>query len=171
MPIDTHVRVAAWLHIALGILWVSIGAFFGLFFGAFAAFMGAAAHGSAAGVLALIAGFGLLVILFCVKVSTKIIGVWPACLASRIPRRESVYTTLMMSTGLTFGSISALFGFNYGYIDQAQYSILVTVVIASAVIPTVIAQVFFQPREAGLKKWVEIVRQSRAAKRAEVEDV
>ncbi|MCX5893264.1 MAG: cation:proton antiporter [Deltaproteobacteria bacterium] len=120
---------------------------------------------------ALIAGFGLLVILFCVKVSAKIIGVWPACLASRIPRRESVYTTLMMSTGLTFGSISALFGFNYGYIDQAQYSILVTVVIASAVIPTVIAQVFFQPREAGLKKWVEIVHQSRKAKRAEVEDV
>ena len=57
-----------------------------------------------------------------------------------------------MSTGLTFGSISALFGFNYGYIDQAQYSILVTVVIASAVIPTVIAQIFFQPREVGLEK-------------------
>ncbi len=58
----------------------------------------------------------------------------------------------MMATGLTFGSISALFGFNYGYIDQAQYSILVTVVIGSAVIPTVIAQIFFQPREVGLKR-------------------
>ena len=51
-----------------------------------------------------------------------------------------------MATGLTFGSNSALFGYNYGYINQAQYSILVTVVIASAVIPTIIAQVFFQPR-------------------------
>ena len=59
MPIDIHVRIAAWLHIALGILWVSIGLFIGLFFGAFGAFMGAAAHGSATGVLALIAGFGV----------------------------------------------------------------------------------------------------------------
>ena len=66
-----------------------------------------------------------------------------------MPLRESNYTTLMMATGLTFGSISALFGYNYGYIDQDQYSILVTVVIASAVIPTIIAQVFFQPRETG----------------------
>ena len=54
-----------------------------------------------------------------------------------------------MSTGLTFGSIASLFGFNYGYINQAQYSILVTVVIGSAVIPTIIAQVFFQPRKVG----------------------
>jgi Kef-type K+ transport system membrane component KefB len=66
-----------------------------------------------------------------------------------MPLRESNYTTLMMATGLTFGSISALFGYNYGYINQAQYSLLVTVVIASAVIPTIIAQVFFQPREVG----------------------
>jgi len=66
-----------------------------------------------------------------------------------MPLRESNYTTLMMATGLTFGSISALFGYNYGYINQAQYSVLVTVVIASAVIPTIIAQVFFQPREVG----------------------
>ena len=101
---------------------------------------------------ALIAGFSLLVILFWVKVVAKIIGVWPMCRAFRMPWRESNYTTLMMATGLTFGSISALFGFNYGYIDQAQYSILVTVVIGSAVIPTVIAQIFFQPKEVGLKR-------------------
>ena len=63
MPIDIHVRIAAWLHIALGILWVSIGLFIGLFFGAFGAFMGAAAHGSATGVLALIAGFGVVLFL------------------------------------------------------------------------------------------------------------
>lgn len=104
---------------------------------------------------ALIAGFGLLVILFWVKVVAKIIGVLPMCRAFQMPWRESNYTTLMMATGLTFGSISALFGFNYGYIDQAQYSILVTVVIGSAVIPTVIAQIFFQPREVGLKRKAE----------------
>jgi Kef-type K+ transport system membrane component KefB len=81
----------------------------------------------------------------------KIIGVWPMCRLFKMPRRESHYTTLLMATGLTFGSISALFGYNYGYIDQAQYSILVTVVIASAVIPTVIAQLWFQPRQVDLK--------------------
>ena len=98
---------------------------------------------------ALLASLGLLVALFWVKMIAKIIGVWPMCRIFKMPLRESNYTTLMMATGLTFGSISALFGYNYGYIDQAQYSILVTVVIASAVIPTIIAQVFFQPRETG----------------------
>jgi len=98
---------------------------------------------------ALLASLGLLVALFGVKMITKIIGVWPMCRIFKMPLRESNYTTLMMATGLTFGSISALFGYNYGYIDQAQYSVLVTVVIASAVIPTIIAQVFFQPRETG----------------------
>lgn len=99
---------------------------------------------------ALIAGFSLLVVLFLVKMVAKIAGVWPLCRVFKMPVRESNYTTLLMATGLTFGSISALFGLNYGYIDQAQYSILVTAVIASAVIPTVIAQIWFQPREVGL---------------------
>jgi len=98
---------------------------------------------------ALLASLGLLLALFGVKMITKVIGVWPMCRIFKMPLRESNYTTLMMATGLTFGSISALFGYNYGYIDQAQYSLLVTVVIASAVIPTIIAQVFFQPREVG----------------------
>jgi Kef-type K+ transport system membrane component KefB len=104
---------------------------------------------------ALIAGFGLLVAYFWVKIIAKIVGVWPMCRLFRMPARESNYTTMMMATGLTFGSISALFGFSHGYIDQAQYSILVTVVIASAVIPTVIAQIFFQPREVSLKREAE----------------
>ncbi len=98
---------------------------------------------------ALIASFALLVALFWVKMGAKIIGVWPLCRIFKMPPRESNYTTLMMATGLTFGSISALYGYNYGYIDQAQYSILVTVVIASAVIPTLIGQIWFYPREAG----------------------
>jgi hypothetical protein len=49
------------------------------------------------------------------------------------------------STGLTFGTISALFGLTNGIISQTQYTILVTVVIGSAVIPTLIAQTFFRP--------------------------
>ncbi|MGQ9688071.1 MAG: cation:proton antiporter [Desulfobaccales bacterium] len=105
---------------------------------------------------ALIVGFGLLVVLFGVKMVTKIVGVWPLCRVFQIPLWESHYTTLLMATGLTFGSISALYGLTYGYIDQAQYSILVTVVIASAVIPTVIAQLWFQPREVGLKRDLDL---------------
>ena len=57
-----------------------------------------------------------------------------------------MYTTLLMSTGLTFGSISALFGLTNNIIDQQQYTILVTAVILSAVVPTLIAQRWFQPR-------------------------
>lgn len=104
---------------------------------------------------ALVAGFGMLMALFWMKMLTKIVGIWPLCRLFGIPLRESNYTTLLMATGLTFGSISALFGLTHGYIDQAQYSILVTGVIASAVVPTIIAQVWFQPREVGLLKEFE----------------
>jgi hypothetical protein len=56
-----------------------------------------------------------------------------------------MYTTLLMSTGLTFGTISALFGLSHGVIDQAQYSAVVAAVVGSAVIPTLIANAFFLP--------------------------
>ena len=62
------------------------------------------------------------------------------------PNKEAMYTTLLMSTGLTFGTISSLFGLSHGIIDQGQYSALVATVIASAVIPTVIANAFYLPR-------------------------
>ena len=57
-----------------------------------------------------------------------------------------MYTTLLMSTGLTFGTITSLFGLSHGIIDQGQYSALVATVIASAVVPTVIANAFYLPR-------------------------
>ena len=94
---------------------------------------------------ALWAGLGLVVILLVVKIATKIVGVWPLARAFGFAVRESHYTTLLMSTGLTFGTISALFGLNNGYINKDQYSVLVTVVIGSAVVPTMIAQTFFRP--------------------------
>ena len=56
-----------------------------------------------------------------------------------------MYATLLMSTGLTFGTISALYGLQAGYIDKGQFTVLVTVVIATAIVPTAIAQRFFQP--------------------------
>jgi len=88
---------------------------------------------------------GLIGVLLGVKMVTKVVGCYPLCRAFRLPKRESVYTTLLMSTGLTFGTISAMFGLNNGYITQAQYSVLVTVVIGSALVPTIIAQTFFKP--------------------------
>lgn len=94
---------------------------------------------------ALASGAGVIALLFAVKMVTKIVGVWPAAALFRIARKERTYTTLLMATGLTFGSISALFGLNHHLIDQAQYSQLVTVVILSAIVPTVIAQRLFQP--------------------------
>jgi hypothetical protein len=72
--------------------------------------------------------------------------VYPAVWAHRYEGDSGAYYTLMMSTGLTFGTISALFGLNHNIIDQKQYSWIVGTVIASAVIPTMIANRFFLPR-------------------------
>jgi hypothetical protein len=51
-----------------------------------------------------------------------------------------------MSTGLTFGTISALYGFSNGIVTRDQYSFLVAAVIASAVVPTLIAGLAFLPQ-------------------------
>jgi Kef-type K+ transport system membrane component KefB len=96
---------------------------------------------------ALAAGFGLFVIFFFVKIITKFIGVMPVTLFYGYSFKNSMYTTLLMSTGLTFGTISALYGLDNGLITQQQYTVLVSVVIATAVIPTLIAQRFFLPIE------------------------
>jgi glutathione-regulated potassium-efflux system ancillary protein KefC len=81
-----------------------------------------------------------------VKIATKIAGVYPVTKAFAAPDREAMYTTLLMSTGLTFGTISSLFGLSHGIINQGQYSALVAAVIGSAVIPTLIANAFYLPR-------------------------
>ncbi|WP_156276555.1 cation:proton antiporter [Neomoorella glycerini] len=94
---------------------------------------------------AVITSAGIIIIALLIKIATKFIGVWPATRFFKFEPREGMYTTLLMSTGLTFGTISSLFGLNHGYISQAQYTILVTVVILSAVVPTMIAQAFFRP--------------------------
>ena len=94
---------------------------------------------------ALIEGAGLIGLFLAVKMVTKFVGILPLTRYFDFKPREGMYTTLMMSTGLTFGSISALFGFTNHIIDQTQYTILVTAVIGSAVVPTLIAQLWFQP--------------------------
>jgi Kef-type K+ transport system membrane component KefB len=92
-----------------------------------------------------IAGAGLILVLLAVKMITKFLGVWPLTHVFRFRRREGMYTTLLMSTGLTFGTISALYGLNHALITQEQYTILVAAVILSAVIPTLIAEQWFDP--------------------------
>ncbi len=91
----------------------------------------------------IIASLGLFAALFTVKIMAKFIGVY--FLAKKYIPEGSMYTTLLMSTGLTFGTISSLFGLQAGIINQTQYSILVGVVVASAIIPTFIAQKWFLP--------------------------
>jgi len=93
----------------------------------------------------LAAGSALITILLAVKIVTKFAGILPLTHVFRFRRQEGVYITLLMCTGLTFGSICALFGLNNGIIDQDQYTVLVAAVIASAVVPTLIAQRWFQP--------------------------
>ncbi|HEY6868071.1 MAG TPA: cation:proton antiporter, partial [Candidatus Eisenbacteria bacterium] len=102
--------------------------------------------GSFVSVPALLAAPLVFVVLFLAKSATKIVGVFPATHALKYHRQEGLYTTLLMSTGLTFGTISALFGLSHGIIDQTRYSYLVATVIASAVVPTMIANAVFLPR-------------------------
>ncbi|MCX7919230.1 MAG: cation:proton antiporter [bacterium] len=91
----------------------------------------------------ILTSLGLFMILFILKIGTKFLGVY--FLAKKYIPNGSMYTTLLMSTGLTFGTIASVFGLNAGLINQVQYSVLVGVVIASAVIPTFVAQKWFMP--------------------------
>jgi glutathione-regulated potassium-efflux system ancillary protein KefC len=102
--------------------------------------------GSFVSVSALATGFGVLCLLLGAKMITKFVGVYPVTRVFKAPKKEARYTTLLMSTGLTFGSISALFGLTHGIIDQRQYSYVIAAVIGSAIVPTLIANAFFLPR-------------------------
>lgn len=92
---------------------------------------------------ALVAGAGLIVVLFGVKVGAKLAGVLP--IVRRLVGHDSAYIALLMSTGLTFGTIASTYGLMAGIIDKFQFSILLTVVIATAIVPTIIAQTWFRP--------------------------
>jgi Kef-type K+ transport system membrane component KefB len=92
---------------------------------------------------ALWANLGILALLFVGKMVPKFVGVYP--LARRYTAPYATFTTLLMSTGLTFGTITSLYGLNAGIIDRTQFSLLITVVVLSAVVPTAIAQRFFHP--------------------------
>jgi Kef-type K+ transport system membrane component KefB len=96
---------------------------------------------------ALWANLGVLALLFAAKVIPKLAGVYP--LARRYCAPDAGFTTLLMATGLTFGTISSLYGLQAKIITETQFSLLIAVVVLSAIVPTVIAQTFLQP-EGGL---------------------
>ncbi len=95
---------------------------------------------------ALWANLGILALLFVSKIAPKFVFIYP--LARRYTAPHAVFTTLLMSTGLTFGTISSLYGLNAGIINRTQFSLLLAVVVLSAIVPTAVAQRFFQPHAA-----------------------
>lgn len=108
--------------------------------------------GSLVSLKALLVFAGIILAFLFVKVLAKFIGVLPVTFIFKYTKRVGIYTTLLMSTGLTFGTISALYGLTNHHVNQNQYSILVATVILSAIIPTVVAQKYFYPQGSGPNK-------------------
>ncbi len=101
--------------------------------------------GSLVDLKSVLAVSGLVIIFFFGKVFSKFFGLYPAGKLFKFQKQTNIYINLLMSTGLTFGSISALYGLSQGIIDKQQYSLLMVVIILTAIIPTLIAQKFFNP--------------------------
>jgi Kef-type K+ transport system membrane component KefB len=102
--------------------------------------------GSLVSVPALIAMPLAFLALLAAKMVFKMVPLVPTVRAFNHVGHQGLYYSLLMSTGLTFGTISALFGLNHHIISDAQYSYLVATVIASAVVPTAIANAWFMPK-------------------------
>ncbi|OWT33772.1 potassium transporter [Methanobrevibacter sp. 87.7] len=85
----------------------------------------------------------IFVVIFAVRQIAKFIGVYSI---SKYYLKDSYeYVTLMMSTGLTFGLVAAVFGLNNGVISQTVYSVLTGVLVLSAVLPTFVAEKWYSP--------------------------
>lgn len=102
--------------------------------------------GSIISIPALLAAPGAFLIFLIVKIAMKFVGVYPAARYFGAPNKEAIYTTLLMATGISFGTIAALFGRAHGIIDGSQYSTLTAAVVGTAIIPLIIADQFFLPR-------------------------
>jgi len=107
---------------------------------------------------ALWTGLVVISVFLALKMVTKIAGVFPLARLHYMKMKEASYTTLLMATGLTFGTISSLYGLQNGIINQNQYTILVSLVILSAFVPTLIAQKFFQPTVEMMHAWGRLYR-------------
>ena len=56
---------------------------------------------------------------------------------------------------------ASLYGLNAGIIDRTQFSLLIAVVVLSAIVPTVIAQRFYQPRRPPTRRVRDAARDGR----------
>ncbi len=110
------------------------------------------------------ANLGVLGLLLAAKMLPKLASVYP--LARRSCGPHAGFATLLMSTGLTFGTITSLYGLQRGIIDRTQFSLLITVVVFSAIVPTAFAQRRFQP---GLEQRAEAGAQLLTGQPAEEE--
>ncbi|HVU93699.1 MAG TPA: cation:proton antiporter [Puia sp.] len=110
---------------------------------------------------------GVISFLFLLKLGSKYIGVFPFARVFSMRSKESHYTTLLMGTGLTFGTIASLYGLNNHILNQKQYTILVTVVILSAVLPTLLAQKYFKPSPTTMDAWGRLRKRRDAARLSE----
>ncbi|MFN3813650.1 MAG: cation:proton antiporter [Aquificaceae bacterium] len=116
--------------------------------------------GSLVDIKMVLTSLGLVFLFFFVRFSLKLMGLYPVGVFLRLPGRLNLFLTMMMSTGLTFDTVAALYGLDHGLINKWQYSLLESVVLLSAVIPTLMAQRFFFPRfeDASLKRKEEVKR-------------
>lgn len=85
-----------------------------------------------------VANVGLVALFLAAKLVAKTSTVYP--FARRWVPQAAWPVALLMSTGLTFGTIASQAGLEMGVITPTQYSVLVCVVVLSAVIPTALAQ-------------------------------
>jgi len=91
---------------------------------------------------AIAASGGPLLTLFAIKIVMKVAGVYPV--ARRFCSQGAMFLTLLMSTGLTMGTLTATHGLDKGIISDVQFGVLLAAVIVSAIVPTVVAQRWFQ---------------------------
>jgi Kef-type K+ transport system membrane component KefB len=92
---------------------------------------------------AVFSNLGVLGVLLAAKMVPKLALVYPVI--RRADQTHATFGTLLMSTGLTFGTIASIYGLTSGIIDTTQFSLLVTVVVLSAIVPTAIAERWFLP--------------------------
>jgi Kef-type K+ transport system membrane component KefB len=94
----------------------------------------------------MITGFTWVLIFLALKMALKFAGILPSSFIFKWKIMDGINASLLMSTGLTFGTISALYGLTSNMINQSQYTILLSAVIGSALVPALITQLIYPKR-------------------------
>ena len=92
--------------------------------------------------------FGIFLTLFTLRQISKYIGVYYP--SKKFLKQNHTYVTMMMSTGLTFGLVAAVFGLNNGIINQTEYSVITGILVLSAILPTFVAEKWYTPKHKEL---------------------